>query len=100
MHVKAKKAAVLGLTLVISCTSSHTSFGTLLKESNCAYVSSTSLLDIANIINELGDYKVPIYVDTQIGINYESTFNAPYRLKYIGLEQGILETYNKLKNEY
>jgi hypothetical protein len=67
----------------------------LLKESNCAYVNSTSLLDIANIVNELDNYKVPIYVDTQIGKDYESNFSAPYELKYIGLKQGIIETYNK-----
>jgi len=72
----------------------------LLKESNCAYVDSTSLLDIANIINKLGDYEVPIYIDTTISEDYESKFNAPYKLKYIGLTQGIIETYNKLKNEY
>lgn len=69
----------------------------LLKESNCAYVDSTSLLDIANIINELGDYKVPIYIDTSLSEDYESKLNAPYGLKYIGLTQGIIETYNKLK---
>jgi dTDP-4-dehydrorhamnose reductase len=71
----------------------------LIKESSCAYVSSTSLLDIANFINELDNYKVPIYMDTQIGKDYESNYNAPYGLKYIGLKQGIIETYNKLKNE-
>jgi len=71
----------------------------LLKESNCAYVNSTSLLDIANIINELEDYKVPIYMDTSLSEDYESKLNAPYGLKYIGLTQGIIETYNKLKYE-
>ena len=102
MLVQDKKMSFFYMKDLITLVDHHiqSSPSSLLKESNCAYVSSTSLLDIANIINELGDYKVPIYVDTQIGINYESTFNAPYRLKYIGLEQGILETYNKLKNEY
>ena len=71
----------------------------LLKESNCACVNSTSLLDIANIINELEDYKVPIYMDTSLSEDYESKLNAPYGLKYIGLTQGIIETYNKLKYE-
>lgn len=72
----------------------------LLSESNCAYITSTSLWDIANMINELGDYKVPIYMDTQISSDYESSFNAPYNLNYIGLKQGIVNVYNKLKNEY
>jgi hypothetical protein len=47
----------------------------------------------------LEDYKVPIYVDTQVGKDYESKYNVPYNLKYVGLKQGIIETYNKLKNE-
>ena len=68
-----------------------------LFSSNCAYTTSVSLLDIANFINELDNYKVPIYVDTQISKDYESDFNAPYNLKYIGLKQGIKEVYNKLK---
>jgi len=72
----------------------------LLKDINCAYIDSISLLDIANIINELEDYKIPIFVDTQVGKDYESNCNVPYNLKYIGLKQGIIETYNKLKNEY
>lgn len=72
----------------------------LLKESNCAYTDSISLVDIANFINELEDHKVPVYVDTQVSEDYESSFNAPYNLKYIGLKQGIIETYNKLKYEY
>jgi dTDP-4-dehydrorhamnose reductase len=71
----------------------------LISESNCAYAASTSLMDIANIINELDYYKVPIYMDTQPGVDYESSLNAPYRLDYIGLEQGIINVYNKLKNE-
>lgn len=71
----------------------------LLKESNCAYIDSTSLLDIANIINKLDDYEVPIYINTQISDDYECRFNAPYGLKYIGLKQGIIETYTKIKNE-
>jgi|LakMenEpi03Aug12_release.lakeMendotaPanAssembly.Ray.scaffolds.fasta_scaffold00044_9 dTDP-4-dehydrorhamnose reductase len=77
----------------------QSSSSSLLKESNCAYVNSTSLLDIANIINELEDYKVPIYMDTSLSEDYESKLNAPYGLKYIGLTHGIIETYNKLKYE-
>lgn len=72
----------------------------LLKESNCAYTNSTSLLDIANLINELDNYKVPIYVDTQMGNDYESKYNAPYGLNYIGLRQGIRETYDNILHQY
>lgn len=69
----------------------------LLKESNCSYINSYSLLDIANIINELNTHKVPIYMDIVQSSDYESKLNAPYNLNYIGLEQGIKEVYNKLK---
>ena len=71
--------------------------GDLIKEANCSYMNSISLHDIANIINELGDYKVPIYIDTAAANDYECSLNAPYNLSYIGLTQGIQETYNKLK---
>lgn len=69
----------------------------LLKEANCAYILEPTLLDIANIINELNDYKVPIYINTELTTDYISKLNAPYGLDYIGLKQGIKEVYNKLK---
>jgi GDP-L-fucose synthase len=102
MLVQDKKMSFFYMKDLITLVDYHiqTSPSSLLKESNCAYTNSTSLLDIANIINELDNYKVPIYVDTQVGKDYESNYNAPYGLKYIGLKQGIIETYNKLKNEY
>lgn len=101
MLVQNKKMSFFYMKDLITLVDHHilASPSSLLKESNCAYVNSTSLLDIANIINELDDYKVPIYIDTQPGVDYESNYNAPYGLKYIGLKQGIVETYNKLKNE-
>jgi GDP-L-fucose synthase len=68
----------------------------LLSTSICAYRNSVSLLDIANMINELSDYKVPIHIDTVDVLNYESNLNASYNLPYIGLVNGIQETYNKL----
>jgi len=102
MLVQDKKMSFFYMKDLITLVDYHiqTSPSSLLKESNCAYTNSTSLLDIANIINELDNYKVPIYVDTQVGKDYESNYNAPYGLKYIGLKQGIIKTYNKLKNEY
>jgi nucleoside-diphosphate-sugar epimerase len=102
MLVQDKKMSFFYMQDLITLVDHHiqTPSSFLIKESNCAYISSTSLLDIANIINELDDYKVPIYVDTQVGKDYESKYNAPYGLKYIGLKQGIIKTYNKLKNEY
>jgi hypothetical protein len=69
----------------------------LIKECDCAYVTEYSLFEIANMINELGNYKVPIYMDTQSQQDYTSKYNAPYGLDYIGLKQGIKNVYNKLK---
>jgi hypothetical protein len=102
MLIQDKKMSFFYMKDLITLVEHHilTSSDSLLIESNCAYINSTSLLDIANIINELDYYKVPIYMDIQTGKNYESNFNVPYGLDYIGLKQGILETYNKLKNEY
>jgi len=68
----------------------------LITECNCSYINSVSLLDIANMINELSDHTVPIYMDTAEVSDYESYYNAPYNLPYIGLARGIQETYNKL----
>lgn len=71
----------------------------LIKESNCAYTTKYSLLEIANMINELDDYKVPIYIDINPKDDYISNYNAPYGLNYIGLKCGIIETYKKIKNQ-
>jgi nucleoside-diphosphate-sugar epimerase len=102
MLLQNKKMSFFYMKDLITLVDHHilTSPYSLIKESSCAYVNSTSLLDIANFINELDNYKVPIYMDTQISEDYESNYNAPYGLKYIGLKQGIIETYNKIKNEY
>ena len=69
----------------------------LIKSHYAAYINEYSLQGIAEYINTLGDYKVPILIGTEPGEDYESKYNAPYGLDYIGLKQGILETYNKLK---
>jgi GDP-L-fucose synthase len=71
----------------------------LIKTQYAAYVGEYSLLEIAEYINTLGDHTVPILVGTEVGEDYQSRFNAPYSLNYIGLKEGILEVYNKLKNE-
>ena len=66
------------------------------KVAECSYVKKYSLLDLANIINSLSDYKVPIkQLDSTIGSTYigKTYTNLPY----IGLKLGIKETYNKLK---
>jgi GDP-L-fucose synthase len=72
----------------------------LSKEIDCVYDKTFTLLYITEIINNLENYRVPIVFQSQInGKAYKGKF-TDLGLKYIGLKQGIIETYNKLKNEY
>lgn len=70
------------------------------QEINCSYLEKTTLSQIAHMINSLNDYKVDIVIETEgQGTDYCDIHPVmPFNL--IGLEQGIKETYNKLKNEY
>jgi hypothetical protein len=57
-----------------------------------------NLTDIAEMINNLSDYKVNI----KLGINKENPYIGLWRglpIKLIGLEKGIINTYNKIKNK-
>jgi len=70
------------------------------KEINCSYNYSPTLYDVAQIINNLSDYKVNINIEEW---GMAPFFNGSFTdlgLNYIGLEQGIKNVYNKLKNEY
>jgi hypothetical protein len=69
----------------------------LIKTQYASYVHEYSLKDIAEYIDTLGDYKVPILIGPEPGEDYESKYNAPYKLNYIGLKEGIREVFNKLK---
>ena len=100
MLIENKKMSFFYMGDLIKLIKHHidTDIDSLIGESNCAYVNSTSLLDIANIINELDVYKVPIYMNNNSGEDYISHLNAPYAIDYIGLKQGIKNVYSKLKN--
>jgi UDP-glucose 4-epimerase len=68
------------------------------KNIDCSYYPKHSLLDIANIINDLSDYKVSIkQLDSIKGISYIG--ETYIDLSYVGLEQGIKETYKKILSE-
>jgi len=70
------------------------------KEINCCYNHLLYMLDIINIINGLDSYKVDInFKNNGFSLNYIGDF-TDLGLNYIGLEQGIKNVYNKLKNEY
>jgi UDP-glucose 4-epimerase len=70
------------------------------KVIDCCYNYSPTLYDVAKIINNLDDHKININIKEW---NMAPPFNGEFidlGLKYIGLEQGIKNVYNKLKNEY
>jgi GDP-L-fucose synthase len=67
----------------------------LAKEVNCSYEEKKTLLNIANFINKLTDYKVPINMESNFLVqDYCGTSNLP--IDVIGLEKGIKEVYHKL----
>jgi UDP-glucose 4-epimerase len=69
------------------------------KQIDCSYSNLYKLSDIANIINDLGEYKVEIKIEQKgIALPYYGIANV--LVDFIGLEQGIKEIYNKLKNEH
>jgi nucleoside-diphosphate-sugar epimerase len=70
------------------------------KEYECSYYSILphSLLDIANLINNLSDYKVDISLNkNKWGIDYISKTKKELPVPFLGLEEGIKQVYNKLK---
>ena len=68
------------------------------KQVDCTYSESLTLKDIANFINTLDNYKVEIKTNESefLSEGYIG-FNKNLKLDYIGLKQGIINTYNKLK---
>jgi nucleoside-diphosphate-sugar epimerase len=71
----------------------HTS---LTKVTECSYREKFTLYDIAQIINQLSDHKVPIEIlDSSEGTSYIG--NTPPVKKFIGLKKGIEHVYNQLK---
>jgi GDP-L-fucose synthase len=70
------------------------------KSINCNYDYVYGLVDIAEVINGLDYYKVPIIFHSQTNVEEYCGNFIDLELKYIGLEQGIKNTYNKLKNEH
>lgn len=68
------------------------------KEIDCSYNTVRSLTRIAEMINNLDTHKVKIEVGTQSGTNYIGSGFSLY-MDFIGLEKGIKQVYEKLKNE-
>jgi nucleoside-diphosphate-sugar epimerase len=68
------------------------------KEFDCVYNETTyTLFGLACLINKLDDYEVEVVYGDKIGDDYISKYRTTLPIKFIGLKQGIIETYNKLK---
>lgn len=66
------------------------------KQIDCSYTGLYKLSEIANIINELDDYKVDIQIKEEgMSMSYYGVANV--LLDFVGLKEGIKEIYNKLK---
>lgn len=69
------------------------------KEINCNYNKAFSLKEISLFINLLAEYKVHIDImNTETDPPYVGKFEN-LGIEFIGLENGIINTYNKIKNE-
>jgi hypothetical protein len=69
------------------------------KQIDCSYINLYKLSEIADMINNLNDYKVDIHIEKEeTTLSYCGISNT--LLNFIGLEQGIKEVYNKFKNEH
>jgi GDP-L-fucose synthase len=66
------------------------------KTINCSYETKSTLVNIANFINGLSDYKVPINIQNKHTLDFYCG-DSHLPIKPIGLEQGILNTYKILK---
>ena len=68
----------------------------LLKEIDCTYSETKTIVDVVEMINALGDYRV----DVRIGGDDEKDYcgkYTPINLNYTGLEQGIKNVYERMK---
>jgi hypothetical protein len=66
------------------------------KLSECRYKDKCLLSDIANIINSLSTYKVPIIIEKE-GLAQEYIGCSSIDIHFEGLAKGIELTYNQLK---
>jgi nucleoside-diphosphate-sugar epimerase len=69
------------------------------KEVNCSYIEKYTLKDIADMINVLDSYKVPIIIESNNELKiYAGQSNL--KIKTIGLKQGLKNTYDILNTQF
>jgi nucleoside-diphosphate-sugar epimerase len=67
------------------------------KEINCSYEEKYTLKNIADIINKLDNYSVPVIIENKKEFEFYCG-DASLPINTVGLKSGITETFNKLKN--
>jgi len=83
---------------LISLVDYYINNNNLPKQMDCSYVGLYKLSEIANMINNLDDYKVDVHIEKEEPtLSYCGISNT--LLSFVGLEQGIKEVYNILKNK-
>jgi len=70
-----------------------------IQEINCSYLEKYTLTQIAEIVNSLDNYKVKIQLEDEIETKAYCGIHPIMPFNLIGLEQGIKEVYNILKND-
>lgn len=67
------------------------------KEVDCVYEKSNTLLEIVEMINNLSNYRVKISQESkETDVDYVGKYTQ-LPVKFVGIEKGILNVYNKLK---
>jgi GDP-L-fucose synthase len=68
----------------------------LLKEIDCTYSETKTIVDVAEIINMLSDHRVDIVIVDEDEKDYCGKY-TPINLNYVGLDQGIKNVYERIK---
>ena len=69
------------------------------KQIDCKYETEFTLADISNIINNLSDNKVKCIIENSNVSNDYTGYYIHLPIEYIGLKEGIKNTYNIIKKE-
>jgi GDP-L-fucose synthase len=71
---------------------------TLDKSINCSYSTKYTLKNIADFINTLDKYKVPVIIQTKKELEFYCGNGHELPIQQIGLKAGIINTFNHLVN--
>lgn len=85
---------------LVSLVDKYINESTLPKNINCSYESKFTLMGIANHINNLDDFRVPIVVENKKDLEFYCGNAHGIDYNEIGLVAGIQHTYTKLKQGF